>query len=93
MRSALRNYDAIGRYGGEEFLVVVSGEASLGRELAERLRAAIGSTPIFDDDREVSVTASFGLATTLDSGFDAEALIRAADNSALRLPRPRGGIR
>lgn len=81
MRTALRDYDAIGRYGGEEFLIVVSGEAVLARDLAERLRAAISSTPIVDEDREVSVTASFGLATSRVSGFDEEALIRAADNA------------
>ena len=81
MKVALRDYDAIGRYGGEEFLIVVSGEAVLARDLAERLRAAISSTPIADENREVSVTASFGLATTRVSGFDAEALIRAADHA------------
>ena len=81
MKAALRDYDAIGRYGGEEFLIVLSGEAELARQLAERLRTAIGSTPIVDEGRDVSVTASFGLATTRDLGFDAEALIRAADNA------------
>jgi two-component system, cell cycle response regulator len=82
MKAALRDYDAIGRYGGEEFLVVVSGDAALARELAERLRTAIGSAPIVDDQgREVTVTASFGLATSRTIGFDTEALIRAADDA------------
>ena len=48
MRSVLRNYDGVGRYGGEEFMLVVSGDVTLARELAERVRKALSATVIAD---------------------------------------------
>src|SRR5580692_2076088 len=47
MKSVMRNYDAVGRYGGEEFVVVLpggDGDGALAQ--AERIRDAIGSAPL-----------------------------------------------
>ena len=84
MRSVLRKYDALGRYGGEEFLLVVGGDAALARTMAERVRAAVGSGPVVDGPLSVSVTVSFGIASTTDAGYDPDTLIDAADQALYR---------
>ncbi len=63
MRSNVRTYDAIGRYGGEEFLVVLPGcDESGGVAQAERLRESIGSQPVTTTDGDIPVTCSLGLS-------------------------------
>jgi diguanylate cyclase (GGDEF)-like protein len=84
MRSVLRKYDALGRYGGEEFLLVVGGDESLARKLAERVRVAVGSEPVRDGALSLPVTVSFGVASTAATGFDADRLIEAADRALYR---------
>lgn len=82
---ALRPYDSLGRFGGEEFLVVApecdAGEAAA---LAERLRARISERPFRTDGGDVSISASVGVATARGPGLDTDALLRAADNALLR---------
>ena len=72
MRSVLRAYECIGRYGGEEFMVVLSGaDMRIGRQVAERVRAAVANQPMSCGDITVDVHVSIGLASTAASGFDA----------------------
>jgi diguanylate cyclase (GGDEF)-like protein len=60
MSSALREYDHVGRYGGEEFLVVLPNcTAEAAREVAERVRQRIGERPIVS---EIGVTVSIGVS-------------------------------
>jgi diguanylate cyclase (GGDEF)-like protein len=84
MRS-LRRYDCVGRYGGEEFLVILPDcaiETALVR--AEQLRAAVESARIVDGGTILQVTASFGVASA-DSAYDeSEAVIRAVDAALYR---------
>jgi two-component system cell cycle response regulator len=76
---AVRTYDSIGRYGGEEFLILLPG---CSREQidqgAERVRAAVDDGPIFVDESAVSVTVSIGAAVTACS-TSAEEMLSAAD--------------
>ncbi|MGE3773212.1 MAG: sensor domain-containing diguanylate cyclase [Gammaproteobacteria bacterium] len=63
MIEAVRPYDAVGRYGGEEFLIVlVEREASRVASIAERVRANIAQRPVSMDRRTISMSASVGVA-------------------------------
>lgn len=81
MKSCLRSYDTIGRYGGEEFLFVLPGSSgACGAKEAERVRRAISDQPFHLSERSISVTCSFGVACTGNrSGIDPDRLIRLAD--------------
>jgi diguanylate cyclase (GGDEF)-like protein len=73
LQTSVRTYDAVGRYGGEEFLIVAPG-CPLGpaRELAERLRATVCSSPIpAGPSEDVSVTISLGIACAAATSPDA----------------------
>jgi diguanylate cyclase (GGDEF)-like protein len=63
MRAAVRRYDAVGRYGGEEFLIVLPRcERVGGLALAERIRHAIGAECFRAGDVEIRLTCSLGAA-------------------------------
>ena len=77
---ALRPYDVFGRFGGEEFLLVVVGvEGSQARAIFERVRLAIEAVPVVVDGKEIRVTASVGAVVRQGESFDA--LIRLADTA------------
>jgi diguanylate cyclase (GGDEF)-like protein len=83
MQISIRAYDAIGRYGGEEFLVILPGcDKSATLDKAERMRAALDAEPMLINDERRLVTCSFG-ATTWRPGDAAspDALIRVADDA------------
>jgi diguanylate cyclase (GGDEF)-like protein len=84
LQSELRPYNSGGRYGGEEFLVIVPGcdEAS-SFKLAERLRDRVAATPISTATEPVSVTISLGFACRAEDP-DPESLIRRADEALYR---------
>jgi diguanylate cyclase (GGDEF)-like protein len=87
----LRGYDFVGRYGGEEFLVLLSdSDRNLALETAERLRAAVCAKTIPFADKELSVTISVGVSIP-DSfeQLDVDRLIAAADE-ALYTAKHRG---
>jgi two-component system cell cycle response regulator len=86
MRALLRPYDAIGRYGGEEFLVVLPACTSEDAfRLAERLRLGISQEPIISTGGSIEITSSLGVATGEPTAIlDAMALIQAADTALYR---------
>ena len=65
LRDTLRTEDVLGRWGGEEFLVVAPHTGtSAAWSLAERLRAAVASRPVVVDGAVIAVTASIGGSAT-----------------------------
>jgi two-component system cell cycle response regulator len=86
MRALLRPYDAMGRYGGEEFLVVLPGcTAQDAFRLAERLRIGISQEPMIIPGGTIEMTGSLGVATNdTTAPLDAMALIQAADTALYR---------
>jgi len=84
IQDGLREYDFVGRYGGEEFLVIAPGSIGLKSEsLYERLRARIAGAEIATNAGSISLTVSIGVAPgTGQSSVDA--LLAAADAALYR---------
>jgi diguanylate cyclase (GGDEF)-like protein len=86
MRAAVRRYDAVGRYGGEEFLIVLPRcERVGGLALAERIRHAIGAECFRAGDVEIRLTCSLGAACARPPVVPlADDLVREADAALYR---------
>jgi diguanylate cyclase (GGDEF)-like protein len=81
----IRRHDVVARYGGEEFaLLLPMTDTDAAMVVAERVRAAVESTPIpYSDDDQVTVTVSVGVATLPIHGSNEEGLLAAADEALL----------
>jgi two-component system cell cycle response regulator len=85
LAEGVRTYDSVGRYGGEEFLVIVPGckPADLAAG-AERLRRSIAEAKFETSAGSLAVTLSIGIASGCDDGESprgSEQLLRAADTA------------
>jgi two-component system cell cycle response regulator len=79
MLGSLRSYDALGRYGGEEFLIVAPGcNLHQTAQLADRLRNSVSGSPIDSSGDALAVTLSFG-AADISVGQKPDEILRAAD--------------
>jgi two-component system cell cycle response regulator len=84
---SLREYDGIGRYGGEEFLLVIPGcDLATTLRRANQIRELISSQPIRTPLGETTVTVSMG-ATVAESSTNSELLLRCADTALYRAKR------
>ena len=78
----LRSEDQIGRYGGEEFTILLT-DTPLheGSDVAERVRKAIESYSFEFEDKKIDVTISAGIATLTEEDDDPVEIIRRADEA------------
>ena len=83
LRRQTREEDVVGRLGGDEFvLLLVATDRSSAEQLADRVRAAIGTAKMDTVAGPVAVTVSVGVAT--GDGVDPEELLRNADTALCR---------
>ena len=85
LRSVVRDRDMLGRFGGDEFIVMLDGlqlDVSPA-DIAERLREAIGE-PLTIDGAELFVTGSIGITFADRAGVTADELLRDADAAMYR---------
>ena len=79
LKGCVREFDVVGRWGGEEFVVIaVNVGAPQLAAFAERLRAVVATTIATDGDQEIRVTISLGGALAYSTD-DAESIWRRAD--------------
>jgi len=86
MSQAIRPYDSLGRYGGEEFLVILPGcDLDQACRKAEALRRAVEDGPMSTSGASIDVTASFGVSS-IPGGVrvQPERLIDRADEALYR---------
>ncbi|MBE1497631.1 diguanylate cyclase (GGDEF)-like protein [Amycolatopsis lexingtonensis] len=90
IKSAVRDYDSVGRFGGEEFVVLLPdiGPAAV-LAVAERIRSAIETLKVEYFDGTASrvigdLSASIGVATYPDGGTAVDRLLQAADKALYR---------
>jgi diguanylate cyclase (GGDEF)-like protein len=81
MRTSVRAYDHVGRYGGEEFLFILPGcDTENARNQAERLKIFITSQPVELPTLAISFTISIGTVVKYDPVLeDLDSLVQAAD--------------
>ncbi|RBQ17471.1 GGDEF domain-containing protein [Spongiactinospora rosea] len=85
LRAQLREYDVVGRFGGEEFVVLLPGaDTAEARRVAERLRQRIGCMAVPTDHEVITVTVSVGVAISNVHGDDLLDLLAAADLALYR---------
>jgi len=84
VKKKLRPYDLLGRYGGEEFIILLSEIKEITKETAisvtERIRLDINNTPVDYNGAKIPVTASFGIAYAAPKN-DLETAIKFADEA------------
>jgi diguanylate cyclase (GGDEF)-like protein len=85
IREVIRSYDVFGRYGGEEFVVLMdSADMESAKARAELIRQQVESLVIRYSDVDIRITCSIGIAETPDGSEDINSLIERADVALYR---------
>ncbi len=81
MAENIRPYDFMGRYGGEEFLIILPGFSEESRARLMQLHKAVSDKPFQFGGKAFHVTSSFGAAALDDNMMAVEDMVRAADEA------------
>ncbi len=82
IQQELRSYDSLGRYGGEEFLILTPDTNPKDiLKHAERIRQSISNSLFHYQENVIPVTMSMGVATSDDNHYESDTLIRLADDA------------
>ena len=86
LRESARADDLVGRYGGEEFVLLVNGEVEVAREVAERIREAVQSACVPEPEKSPvrPTTVSLGVVPLSEETRSLERLIAIADAEMYR---------
>jgi diguanylate cyclase (GGDEF)-like protein len=85
--TAVRTIDKVIRFGGDEFCIVLpETDQEQALAVANRVRKSLTASPLMiDGNIEISITASFGIATYPTHGLSKDDLIRQADAAMYRV--------
>jgi two-component system, cell cycle response regulator len=87
LTSSLREYDGVGRYGGEEFLLIIPGcDLVTTVRRANQIKALVSDKPILSPAGEMNVTVSMGV-TVAESSTNADMLLHRADTALYQAKR------
>lgn len=79
IQAAVRDFDVVGRFGGEEFVIILKNtDLALARVIAERIREEVAGTPFHAKEFNIGVTISLGVAM-YKKGECLETLLERAD--------------
>lgn len=82
LREVMRKHDSVGRYGGEEFMIIMPDiDGALAMQVAERARQVIQDRGFMVNGQRVELTVSAGVAVFPDNGQDWDELVSAADTA------------
>ncbi len=82
LKQSLRKYDIVGRYGGEEFLVMLPNtDFPEAKSAAERLWKVVREAPIITSGRPHHITISLGLAYTQEADTNMQGVLKRADEA------------
>lgn len=93
LRQAVREGDTVGRFGGDEFIVVSSGVPAI-RDLtmlADRILDSLREPAVLSDESSQMISASIGIAYVAAGDGDAESLLRDADVAMYKAKEAGGG--
>ena len=81
-RSIFRKTDVVGRYGGEEFSVILPGaQVDMAKVIAERLRKAVEESVVKSDKGDITYTVSIGIASDIGREVKIEEILDRADRA------------
>ncbi|GGC92359.1 GGDEF domain-containing protein [Halopseudomonas salina] len=82
IRQHLRTDDLLGRFGGEEFVLILPGlDTDSASQVAERIRVGLCNQPWHCESTPVNLSLSLGVACSVQQGYNFDALLGAADGA------------